>query len=182
MNNRVLGLICIVGATVVFATGLLNSLKIISDDTQTNIGYLYYIAGIAGLLGIINGNGVGSKVVARALAFIPVAGFAILMVGEPLRWLGMIDMNSVFFGIGWLVQLAGMLLVGILVVAAKTWSGWRRFVPLLCILSIPVLVGIDNLIFGSFGLLSDLIYLSWILLGYVVYTTSPVQVMSSVPA
>jgi hypothetical protein len=67
-----------------------------------------------------------------------------------------------------------MLVVGIITIAAKTWTGWRRFIPLLITVSIPVSFGLGS-ISGDTRFSGAVVYLAWIVLGYVVATGSPVQ-------
>jgi hypothetical protein len=73
--------------------------------------------------------------------------------------------------IGWLAMLAGMVLVGIITIAAKTWRGWRRFVPLLTIIIALVSMGIGQII-GT-GLGAAISFSGFLLLGYVIATTEP---------
>jgi hypothetical protein len=76
-------------------------------------------------------------------------------------------------GLAWLLQLVGTLLVAILTIAARPWQGWRRFVPLLCIVLVPVGFGLDAAL-GRNGVGTALLALTWMLLGYVVATAEPV--------
>jgi len=59
--------------------------------------------------------------------------------------------------------------VGILTIAAKTWRGWRRFVPLLASVMFPIGLTIGNAI-GIGGVISGAF---WVLLGYVIATAEP---------
>ena len=73
---------------------------------------------------------------------------------------------------GWVVQMAGMLLVGILTIAARRWRGWRRFVPLLTIVLVPISFALGQAI-DDLSWAAAIIYLAWILLGYAVATAAP---------
>ena len=82
--------------------------------------------------------------------------------------------NNALAAIGWIAILAGMLVVGIITIAAKKWEGWRRFTPLLIIVFIPVSLGLGSLI-GDTKVSGAVAYLAWIVLGYVVATKSLVH-------
>jgi hypothetical protein len=174
MNTRFLGTICIVGSVVAALDALRASAMGITFDTISLItGTLWCIGGIAALIGLIRLNAVGSKTIARALVLLPMIGFVLLMLGNLVQLAGAVTMdNNPLANFGWLVQLAGMLVVGILVIAAKTWRGWRRFVPLLTLVLVPVSFGIGASI-DSLALGAAIIYASWVLLGYVVATAEP---------
>ena len=72
-------------------------------------------------------------------------------------------------------MLAGMLIVGILTIAAKTWKGWRRFVPLLAIVILPIAFGLDAAM-GSQRFASALVAVPWVLLGYVIATAATTSI------
>ncbi len=78
-------------------------------------------------------------------------------------------------------MLAGMLVVGILTIAAKSWRGARRFVPLLTVLMLPVGFGIGALS-GNETIGGVLFFASWVLLGFVVATAEPAPVLRQAPA
>jgi hypothetical protein len=174
MNTRLLGTICIIGSIL----AVLNAFRVSAlgqdfDTIDLIVGSFWAVGGIAALVGMIQLSAVGSNTVVRALAFVPIIGFVLLILANIIQAAGLVttDTNTLA-GIGWLAQLAGMVLVGILTIAAKSWQGWRRFVPLLTIVLVPVGFGlgsaIDNLSLGA-----PIVYLAWILLGYVVVTAEP---------
>lgn len=70
----------------------------------------------------------------------------------------------------WPLSMVWMLLpVGITVIAAKRLTGWRRFVPILCPLWLPIALAGEAAL-GDAGGFVGLIYSAvlWLLLGYVV--------------
>ena len=78
-------------------------------------------------------------------------------------------------GIAWIAVLAGMLVVGILTIAAKRWSGWARFAPLLPSVMFPISLAIGGAIQNSY--VSTLLgWLPWILLGYLIATMDSASV------
>jgi hypothetical protein len=70
--------------------------------------------------------------------------------------------------------MVGMVLVGILAIAAKTWLGWKRFVPLLAVVLAPLSLAIGNMA-GSLQLGIIPFYGMWVLLGVLVATSEPVR-------
>jgi hypothetical protein len=184
MNSRFLGALCIVGS---FAA-LLGAFRTwalggdVFDTVDTILLMIWCVGSIAGLASLIQLNGVGPSPVARALAFLPMIGFALLILSGIVGLVAPVaSENDTLAGIGWVVQMAGMVLVGILTIAAKRWQGWRRFVPLLTVVLVPIGFGIGSVVGGpSFG--AFLIYLTWLLLGYVVATAESAPELQGVTA
>src|SRR5688500_570853 len=133
MNNRLLGTLCMLGGAVALMDAIRwGVLGLSVNDTVTQTSFIVWAIGsIAGLLGLIFLNVVGSSPVTRALALLPVLGFALLGATSLLQLAGLVGNDHPIFGIAWLLEVAGMVLVAILTLAAKTWRDWRRFTPLL---------------------------------------------------
>ena len=172
MNTRLLGILCIAGSLIAVVGALLFRLRY--DSAATGMGVvvssLMSLGIIAGLIGLIQLNAVGSNPVVRAVAFLPIIGLVLTNVGQFARASGVSNSDSILsiLGfVGFFGFLAGLVLVSILTIAAKAWSGWRRFVPLF----------ITVMFFIGMGFRVDNIYLShavsvapMALLGYVVAT------------
>jgi hypothetical protein len=173
-NNRLLGTVCMLGGAVAVMDSLRWWVLGLSDsDTLTGIVFIVWAIGsIAGLLGLIALNVVGASPVTRALAMLPVLGFALLAATSVLQLAGLIGADNPIFGVGWLLIYGGMVLVAILTLAAKTWRDWRRFAPLLTVVAAPIGFGLGALV-GNLGLGVGLIYLFWVLLGHAVRTAQP---------
>lgn len=175
MNARLLGIMLMVGSVAV----ALNSFRSdYSFDLVSSIAMLLWcIGGICGLIGLLRLNALGQNPVARTAAFLPIFGFATIVVSDTLRIAGIIPLgtpvNNALAAIGWVAILAGMLVVSILTVAARTWTGWRRFVPLLTVILIPLAFGLGSLT-GETRMSGALAYVGYILLGYVIATADPV--------
>jgi hypothetical protein len=190
MNTRLLGTICIVGTLAVlveaFRLSGMESSEAQFGDRFTALAYaLWGIGGIGGIAGLIKLNALGTKATARAMGFLPMIGFAMFVLVDGLRAVGVIPVDAPIIGplagIAWITMLAGMLIVGILTIAAKSWHGWRRFVPLLTIVMMPIAFGIGALT-GISALAGALFYASWVLLGFVVATAEPASTLRQVAA
>ena len=179
MNTRFLGIICIVGSVIAVLDAFrLSAVGENYDNISIITSSLWCIGGIAALLGMIQLNVVGSNTVVRALAFLPIIGFVMLLLGGVLQLAGAVTAdNNTFAGIGWLLELSGMVLVGILTVAAKVWRGWRRFVPLLTVVLVPVGFSIGYAV-GSLILGAAFIYAVWAFVGYVIATAEPAPALA----
>ncbi len=176
MNTRLLGVILMVGSAAI----ALNSFR--TDDNFDLVSsialILWCIGGICGLIGMLRLNALGQNPIARAAAFLPMLGFATIIVSDTMRLAGVFALgtpvNSALAGIGWIAILAGMLVVGIITIAAKTWTGWRRFIPILTVVLIPVAFGLGSLT-GATRASGAVAYLAFILLGFVIATAEPAQ-------
>lgn len=189
MNTRFLGTICSIGALAVLIDGFrpttIGSSAAPFGDTFTALAYaLYGIGGICGIAGLIKLNALGTTATARAMGFLPMIGFAAFVLGDGLRAAGLLTPDAPLYGtvagIAWLTMLAGMLVVGILTVAAKAWYGWRRFVPLVTVVMLPIGFGIGALTSMS-ALGGALFFAGWVLLGVVVATAEPASTLRQVP-
>ncbi|MDQ4078354.1 MAG: hypothetical protein M3220_19170 [Chloroflexota bacterium] len=170
MNTRLLGTVFIIATLVVIADGLRSGGEL---DRLSALAYsIWGIGGVCAIVGLIKLNALGSNTVARALGLLPLIGFAAFTVGDGLRLAGFITAeDSLFFvlaGLAWISMLAGMLLVGILTIAAKTWRGWRRFVPLLTIVLAFAGMGLGSFVGEDIG--AAIGYSAFLLLGYVIAT------------
>lgn len=186
MNTRFLGTLCIAGTLAILIDGFrLTALGLENLDRVSSLAYmLWSIGGICAIVGLIKLNALGSNTVMRALAFLPIIGFVIFILMDGFKASGMLTQDSVYnslVGIGWIVLLAGMLVVGILVIAAKAWRGWQRFIPLLTPILVPVGFGIGDAI-GSRLLGVIIVHMGWLLLGFIIATTESASTQPQVPA
>ena len=188
MHTRVLGTVCIVGTLAILVDGFRTTGASAGQygDSFTSLAYaLWGIGGICGLAGLIKLNALGTKAMARALGFIPMIGFAAFVLGDGLRTAGLLTADApVYLGItaiGWLTMLTGMLVVGILTIAAKSWRGWRRFVPLLTMVMLPIALGIGALS-GNQALVVACFSVGWVLLGIIVATAEAPSPLRQAPA
>lgn len=168
MNNRLLGILCMIGGFVVTIAAF--TVGEWANPAGIIAGIMWAIGGIAGLVGLIQLGALGESAVTRALGFVPIIGFLSLAIGSVMQLAGMVGDDSGLFGIGWGLQLVGMVLVAVLVIAAKRWRGWRRFVPLLTIVMVPVFFALSRLNIPGFAVV---FYGTYILLGYAVATAEP---------
>lgn len=178
MNNRFLGIICIIGSVIWALDNIRWVVLGLTEFDMISVGVniIWAVGGICAIVAMIRLNVFGGNPIVRALACVPIIGFVALILGG-LMLLAGVDTATANtpIGIGWLFQPAGMLLVGILTIAAKTWQGWRRFVPLLCTVIIPVGFALGALA-GNTALAVPLIAVTWVLLGYAIVSAEPVAV------
>lgn len=174
MNSRLLGTVCIVGTLALMVEGFRRTGSGPgSIDTLSSLAYVVWsIGGICAIIGLIKLHALGSNTVMRALAFLPIIGFVVFILMDGLKVSGMLAQGQVYnsaIGIGWIILLAGMLIVGILVIAAKNWRGWQRFVPLLAAVLMPTGLGFGSAI-GSLLVGALIAHMGWLLLGFIIAT------------
>jgi hypothetical protein len=173
MNNRMLGIIVILGG---LAAGL-NGFRPDNVDERGSVPLiLWAIGGVCGVVGMLRLNAIGFSPLARAFGLVPLVGFVTLIVHIGLKFAGAGLAGATWFdvmaAVGWISILAGMLLVGILTIAARVWHGWQRFVPLSTVLIIPLSVGLNALL-GSMTGSAVLPFLIWVVIGYVIVLAEP---------
>ena len=164
MDNRILGAICIIGSALAVLGTLLLRARFDEPDSIL-VGIIWLAGALAGLLGLIQSNGVGRNPVLRAVAFLPILSIVLVIAWGIADVTGLVPSDSMMGNIGYFGFLIGLVLVGIFTIAAKEWQGWRRFVPLFTLLMFIVGTGFPNVYVGQALAVS-----SWALLGYVVTT------------
>ena len=181
MDIRLLGKLCIVFSGIAIVDGIRLVLIGHEDtvgfrdlDTLQYITQTFWIIGIiCGLIGLISLKATGSNPIFRMLSYLPILGWTIAIVGLLLDLAGLPKTDNPFGLAGEFLGQGGMLVLAILVIAAKSWVGWRRFTPLFYILSIP-LGGVIGLITGLDGPFIIVNAAATAVLGYAVLTSVPI--------
>jgi hypothetical protein len=179
MNTRLYGSICIVGS-VLASLGSLIAAPSVSDGVTPSdyfglqgVALMVWIVGSAlAVVAMITHNVVGKGTISRFLAFVVVVGLALVFIGQTYHYLTGVDPNtneSPLISLGWLVYMVGVLLLAILTIAAGTWRGWKRFMPLVAFLTILITPVLGDLV-GNIFYVSWLAQLPWIGIGYAVAT------------
>jgi hypothetical protein len=175
MNIRTLGILGIMGGASLTAVEMRHLIMEIPLDgrNMNQLDELLYIlwglGSFCAFWAIYRLGGTGRNKLMRAIPFIAMVGFAALAIGSILDVIGLAQpsTNPVFY-VAYPFLLIGTLLTAIFALIARTWLGWRKFVPLLCVLAIPAIILLTKVI-GDAG---NLIFgLSWILLGFAVLTS-----------
>lgn len=178
MSTRWLGTIFVVCTLILMLSGFRTTALGLNDNISELTQLIWGIGGVCCIIGLIKLNALGPNAVARALGFLPLFGFAAFILDGILMVAGFVTPGTpaafTLAGIGWIPMLAGMLLIGILTIAAKQWHGWRRFVPLLTLALFPVGYGIGGLV-GNAYIGTVLGNAPWLLLGYVIATAEPAR-------
>ena len=181
MDTRSLGRFCIIASLIAAVDGVRLVLTSHQDipgfrdlDTIQFLTQIIWAVGVLGaLIGLIRLRVTGEHPIFRFLAYLPVVGYVALIIGLILGLAGLPTANNPIAIVGQLLAMGGMLVLAILILAVRTWKGWRKFTPLLTILSIPL----GALIVGATGLDGWFIVINaaaTALLGYAVSTTAPV--------
>lgn len=161
ITNRILGVLCIVGAPMLLSQFILNP----SGETQLTtsgrliafLGVLYMGGWLAGAVGMrklrVTGDGVGSKVV----FIIQAIGLSLATIFSVLDTVGFNRENG---GLPFLItDLAYpfshlfMIVVAIMTIKAKVWQGFSRIAPLLVGIAFPLTVAVASLVGISIGIL-----------------------------
>jgi len=173
-------MLCIIGSAIWVLDGVRRAILggAEPDWIGSLVSVLWAVGGLCGMLGLIALKATGTNTIVKTLSFLPVVGFGLLIVGSVLGLAAVVSSDDNWLiGLGWLLQMVGVLMVGIFTIAAKTWSGWHKVVPLLCILVVPVGLVVWQ-VTGVPSLVNVVAGIAWMLLGYVVAvrsSTSPAQ-------
>ncbi len=135
------------------------------DRLDDSLYLLWSLGAICALWALVRLGATGRHRVPRAAPFLPMAGFAAMVVGSLTDIAGLTEpAANIVAGIAWALILLGTLVVAVLALVARTWSGWRKFAPLACILAFVLVVLVAPVGAPLFGL-------AWVLLGYAVLTS-----------
>jgi hypothetical protein len=146
MNARLLGMLCIIGSLVGIAEGVRMVLigtthegTFRDPDTLNYLAQMIWLSGsLCAMLGLIALRATGANPIFRLLSYLPVAGYAVGVIGAALGLAGVPVRENPSLTVGQFLSMAGLLVVAILVLAARVWRGWRAFTPLLNIITIPL--------------------------------------------
>ncbi len=190
---KMAGLLCLVGAVIGAIGGLVTGFipPAVSSDwysyPYSPTGFLLaqlvfmlnHVLLFVGLLGLARSGAAGSGFLGRAGVWISLIGLATLTLCEigamtlatslyPSPGTGFLDTS---FGIASTLIGLGLTLAGVAVVKANEWTGWRRFIVLICGAAVFVIV-IPGIL-GPF-LVARLALTVWMLmfaaLGWALYT------------
>lgn len=95
---------------------------------------------LLGLLGLARTGAAGRGWLATSGLGLSLLGFAVLTVAE-FSWMIGLGSSDALYSIASLAMMIGLLLLGVAVLRARRWGGWRRFTPLACGLYIPLVMG-----------------------------------------
>jgi hypothetical protein len=131
---------------------------------------------VIGFLGLIWGGAVQSRF-GKMAVYLYAFGWGLIVIGGGLASVLLQTQDtpiSILFPIGGALYDLGALLTGIAVIAAKRWTGWQRFMPLVSFLviffavNLPLIVGATD---GP-GMIGELIMgACWFGVALAVYTT-----------
>jgi hypothetical protein len=177
MSIRTLGILGIIGGVSLTAVEMRHLISAIPLDGRNmdhpdELLYAFWAIGALCIFWAIFKLGVtGKNRIMHSVPLIAMAGFVALVIGSMIDVVGLAQTgtNPVFLAAYPLI-LIGTLMTAIFALIDRSWRGWRKFAPLVCVLAIPtaLLVGTvtgeaSNLLFG----------LSWIILGLAVLTSKP---------
>lgn len=143
---RIAGLVGLAGAAFGVAISVYELLTLPMEvSTAASLRYvLLHLAAIVALGGLAASGAVGSAWWGRLGLALAVLGLLVLIVGE---FLDPVDPATAetLFAVAPLVTGPGLVLAGVAVLRARSWSGWRRVVPLACgayllVVFVPVVV------------------------------------------
>ena len=172
MNNRGLGLICMIGGVAYLIVGI----RFLLAGGVEQFGLIDVILSIGwaagencGVLGMIAERATGQNKVVLIISYLPIVAFLLVTIGEIESFMTPSTGDGLTI-MGLLLLVISMLLVGVFTLFAKTWSSWRKVVPFLPAVMPFLGMFIANLIGIGGGVNQILVALSWILLGYSVLT------------
>lgn len=176
---RFLGLTAMLCAPALLAEALRNGFqRAPEEDALSALLYLVFAVGwFCAVLALRLLRAAGTGPLGRALVTLPLLTLPVAMMQSVFDLVGVRTDSALYMAsdLAWPLSMLLTLLVGMAVLFARRLTGWRRFVPLLCGLALPVaiLMGVP---FGDAGMqLSFPLHtaLGWALLGYAVYSAAP---------
>lgn len=146
MNTRLLGAMSVFGSLVAVAEGARMTLigtthegTFRDPDTLNYLAQFAWLGGsLCAMLGLLALRTTGTNPIFRLLSWLPVVGYASGVVGALLGLAGVPIRENLPATAGQLLAMVGLVVVAILVLAARVWRGWRAFMPLLNVITIPL--------------------------------------------
>ncbi|HKS29816.1 MAG TPA: hypothetical protein VJS44_18480 [Pyrinomonadaceae bacterium] len=179
--SRALGTAAIIASPMLLLSGLLYGFAEIPRNRITaTLGFLFVLGWAASAIGLrllkVTGTGVASKalfLVQIVLLLLAASQQVQEFVFEHPEGNGLIYIVA---DIAWPLSMLLMLIVGIFILKAGVWRGWRRVPALICGLSLPglIIVGVTSGNRAAGGLLFGVATtVGFMLLGYAVRTGRP---------
>jgi hypothetical protein len=202
---KMAGLLCLVGAIIGLVSALVTAFipPAVSLDRfsypYTTTGFLFahfvfmsnHVLLLVGILGLAQSGAAGSSLLGRVGLWISLVGMATLTLCEVWAMTFATssypgpgtDVLDTSFGVASILIGIGLILAGVAVARAGEWTGWRRFVALIC--GVAVFVIVIPGVFGPF-LAGRLVLAVWMLmfaaLGWALYTRTRVPEVGHAPA
>jgi len=185
MNNRTLGTIAMICTPALLVEALVTG----GEENPLVIG----LASLVFMAGWICSNTVMRRTQAagtgrwgRTVLLIQLVGLVLACLFGFFEATGLLGRDDLAFNVmdaAWPLSMLWMLVVGITVVVAKRMSGWRRFVPLLCGLWLPLGIPAQIVLGEQTGsIMFGVSAVLWVLLGYAVRGGSGRTVPTPEPA
>lgn len=171
MNNRLLGTVAMLCAPALLVEQLV--LRGAQDALVTGIASMFFMAGwICSNTGLRRLRAAGTRPWGRAVLRIQLVGLGLAFTFGLIEATGLLGSDHLLVTVtdaAWPLSMLWMVVVGVSVLVAKRLHGWRRVVPVLCPLWLPVAMA-GAAAFGDPGGLvgTGLAAVLWALLGYVV--------------
>jgi hypothetical protein len=143
--NRILGAAGVLGSAMLLVEGLLTGFRPAGTTPDTALVEMLFLAGWAGTaVGLRRTRAAGDGPVAGLTFLVQITGIALAAVWSGWYVLapGVEPTNALFqlAAAAWPLSVLFWIVVGALVVREKAWTGWRRFAPLLCGLTLPAFI------------------------------------------
>jgi hypothetical protein len=171
VNNRILGTVAMLGAPALLIEQLM--LRGAQDARVTGIASMVFMAGwICSNTGLRRLRAAGTRPWGSAVLLVQLVGLGLAFLFGLFEATGLFGADTLVFALtdaAWPLSMLWMVVVGVSVLVAKRLHGWRRVVPVLCPLWLPVAMA-SGAAFGDLGGLvgTGLAAVLWALLGYVV--------------
>lgn len=175
MNNKLLGALALMGAPFLFIGHFVEfGNKQLEDSWFTGFwGFIYITAWMCSIVALQKVKATGDGWFGRSILWIILISLTVANVSNIYQW-AVPDSKPFFFfyiDLFWPFSNLLMLVVGIAVVVAKKLNGWRRYIPLVVGLWLPIALG-SMFIMGrtSFSMMIGGVYslIAWILLALMV--------------
>lgn len=179
LSARLLGTLGMIASPMLFAEGMFYTFGY-GDSPNARfiplLGIIYVTGWAFSLTGMRQLRATGNGTLPKAVFILQLLGLSLAFLFNVQEMTGA-NPDSLFFritDIAWPASHVFMLVVGVLVLRAKVWCGWRSATPFLCGLALPTFFAASALIGRGvagflFGILTAAAFM---LLGYAVRTSN----------
>jgi len=186
MNHRRLGTTALLGSPMLFIQSALSRFESVQPTKLNAVLGLFFLVGWAcASVGLRTLRATGRGTPGRLLLAVQLIGFGLAASQQAQDFIYAAPPHTLFYSVcdaAWPLSVLFMLVVGAFTLRGDVFRGWRRWTPLLCGLSLPLLFAVGGVVGQRAALLvfGGYTFAAWAALGAAIRSTTPAWGHSSI--